>query len=138
VSTEISPTSFRLNAERLHKIDALMVKFAPFTTKRSHVINLAIDVLHVIVSTQGTVQVVVEWLQCLLRTTSYAQRAEFPAEVSPTAGEAGSVDGLGRPRSISLLSRRAGLFGSPADVETATYSASFLRLRLTCVRSLAS
>jgi hypothetical protein len=133
MGTEIRPTSFRLNDSRLGKIDALMESFSPFTSKRSHVVNLAVDVLFVIVFTKGTVQVVVDWLQCLLRTTSYAQRNEFPPELSPTTEGAGSeVVGLGRPRSISLLSRRV---AAPAVLEMVPYSSSFLRLN--SARSLA-
>lgn len=148
MGTEIRPTSFRLNDSRLGKIDALVESFAPFTSKRSHVLNLAVDILFVIVFTKGTVQVVVDWLQCLLRTTSYAQQdcgkkslcAEFPAEMSLTTEEAGSDVGLGRPRSISLLSRRVSLrllpvAGATADVEMVPCSASFLRLN--SARSLA-
>jgi hypothetical protein len=138
MGTEIRPTSFRLNDSRLGKIDSLVEKFAPFTSKRSHVLNLAVDVLYVIVFTQGTVQVVVDWLQCLLRTTSYAQRGGFPGEQSPTTGGAGSDVGLGRPRSVSLLSRRSGLSRASADVEMVAWSPSFLRLISHSARSLAS
>ena len=143
MGTEIRPTSFRLNDSRLGKIDALVESFAPFTSKRSHVLNLAVDVLYVIVFTKGTVQVVVDWLQCLLRTTSVAQRGEFPAELSPTTGGAGSIAGPGRPRSVSLLSHQASLYllpvtGATAGVEMVPSSASFLRLHsLNSARSLA-
>jgi len=108
MSAEIKPSSFRIDDSRKQKIDEIILALAPFVKSRSHVVNLAIDCLHVFVFMRQTVHGAFERLQGLLRTTSYSQLPGIPvvsADEPPDTSGARGLEESPRLRVLSPISR---------------------------------
>ena len=106
---ELQPKTFKLNEDHVRKLAEIEDAFAPFTDGKSATVRFLIDTMHVLLFTKDTLQVIVEGLQGLLRTTSYYQ-AEFgiPTPAAPDAvgkGLAEVIEDDRKPRP-QLISRR--------------------------------
>ena len=126
---ELQPKTFKLNEDHVRKLSEIEDAFAPFTDGKSATVRFLVDMMHALIFTKGTLQAVVESLQCLLRTSSYYQ-AEFgiPTPAAPDAvgkGLAEVIEDDRKPRP-QLISRRTFRL---AELGLAWLGSSWLHLR---------
>ena len=101
--------SLKLSEQTMRQVDELQSAFAPFTENRSQTFRVAIEILHSLVFTKGTLRALVGRLQGMLRNNSYFQlEFEFPSHAAPGAAGSVAVEDGDRPRVISI-SRRSRL-----------------------------
>lgn len=112
MGVEMKTVSLKLNEKTMKQIDELQVALHPFTENRSQVFRVVVDVMHSLVFTKGTLKLLVERLQGMLRNNSYFQTEfEFPAHAAPETDAGLAADNLDarRPRVLSISRRVAGV-----------------------------
>jgi hypothetical protein len=122
VGYEMKTVSLKLNEQTMRQVDDLQNAFAPFTENRSQTFRVAVEIMHSLVFTKGTLKALVDRLQGMLRNNSYFQMEfEFPSHAAPGT-DAGLSDGeIRRPRVVSISRRLC------VELETATWAPPSLR-----------
>jgi len=134
---ELQPKTFKLDEGHVRKLAEIEDAFAPFTDGKSATVRFLIDTMHALLFTKGTLQVIVEGLQGLLRTTSYYQ-ADFcgiPSLAAPDAVGKGLAeviedDRKPRPQPINRRTvRSSAVLVRPVALGLAWLRSSCLHLR---------
>lgn len=121
MGVEMQKVTLKWDEDTVRFSDELQGDFAPFAANRSHLSRIVYRIVHGIVRTRGTVQILCEHMQGSLRPTSSDAQMEF--EFPPLAAPA-AVAGPGakrptrmtndvRPRVISI-NQRSKVLGTAA------------------------